>query len=145
VASVGNKTGVRTIINLGVNTSILASYNAIRKNIGREEDQLETLNKEKERLKEVGGGDRQMMQWKVKINAAVATKEARIKELTNELKAMEEEINKGNGAQAVITEMAYANTVFVISGVIYRLESDRKTYDKLIFKVDAKRENIVVI
>ncbi len=145
VASVGNKTGARTIINLGVNTNILASYNSIRKNIGREQEQLETLNKEKERLREVGGGNRELMQWKVKINAAAATKEARIKELTAEMKALEAEINKGNGACAVITEMAYANTIFVISGVIYRLESDRKTYDKLTFKVDAKRENIVVI
>ena len=145
VASVGNKTGARTIINLGVNTNILASYNNIRKNIGREQEQLETLNKEKERLREVGGGNRELMQWKVKINAAAATKEARIKELTAEMKALEAEINKGNGACAVITEMAYANTIFVISGVIYRLESDRKTYDKLTFKVDAKRENIVVI
>ena len=145
VASVGNKTGARTIINLGVNTNILASYNNIRKNIGREQEQLETLNKEKERLREVGGGNRELMQWKVKINAAAATKETRIKELTAEMKALEAEINKGNGACAVITEMAYANTIFVISGVIYRLESDRKTYDKLTFKVDAKRENIVVI
>ena len=145
VASVGNKTGARTIINIGVNTNILAAYNTIRKNIGREEEQLATLNKEKERLKEVGAGDRQIMQWKVKINAAAATKEARIKELTADLKTLEAEIAKGNGAQAVITEMAYANTIFVISGVIYKLESDRKTYDKLIFKVDAKRENIVVI
>ncbi len=145
VASVGNKTGVRTIINLGVNTSILANYNNIKKVLGREIEQLMTLNKEKERLKEVGAGDRQLMQWKVKINAAAATKEARVKELNEELKTLEAEINKGNGAQAVITEMAYANTVFVISGVIYKLESDRKTYDKLTFKVDGKRENIVVI
>jgi uncharacterized protein (DUF342 family) len=145
VASVGNKTGVRTIINLGVNMSILANYNNIKKVMGRELEQLLTLNKEKDRLKEVGAGDRQMMQWKVKINAAAATKEARVKELNEELKALEAEINKGNGAQAVITEMAYANTVFVISGVIYKLDSDRKTYDKLTFKADARRENIIVI
>lgn len=144
-ACVGNKTGAKTIINLGVNTAILAKYNNLRKTLGREEEQLETLNREKERLKEVGGGDRQMMQWKVKINAAVATKETRLKELREEMKNLEGEISKGNGAEAVITEMAYANTIFVISGVIYRLETDRKTYDKLTFRVDARRENIVVI
>ena len=144
-ASVGNKTGAKTIINLGVNSAILAKYNNLRKNVSREEEQLETLNKEKERLREVGGGDRQLMQWKVKINAAAATKEARIKELMDEMKALTVEINKGNGAKAVITEMAYANTIFVISGIIYRLEQDRRTYDQMIFKADAKRENIVVI
>ena len=128
-----------------LNSAILAKYNNLRKNVSREEEQLETLNKEKERLREVGGGDRQLMQWKVKINAAAATKEARIKELMDEMKALTVEINKGNGAKAVITEMAYANTIFVISGIIYRLEQDRRTYDQMIFKADARRENIVVI
>jgi uncharacterized protein (DUF342 family) len=144
-ASVGNKTGSKTIINIGVNSNILAKYNQVRKAISREAEQLETLNTEKERLKEVGGGDRQLMQWKVKINAAVATKESRIKELAAEMKDLEAEIAKGNGAKAVITEMAYANTIFVISGVIYRVETDRRTYDKMVFKTDAKKENIVVL
>jgi uncharacterized protein (DUF342 family) len=143
-ASVGNKTGSKTIINIGVNSNILVKYNQVKKNISREAEQLETLNKEKNRLREVGGGDRQLMQWKVKINAAAATKESRIRELAAELKELEAEIEKGNGAKAVITEMAYANTIFVISGVIYRVETDRRTYDKLTFRADAKKENIIV-
>ena len=144
-ASVGNKSGARTIINLGVNSGILSKYNNAQKSIVREVEQLETLNTEKERLKELGAGNRELMQWKVKINAAVASKETRIRELKAEIASLEEEINKSNGASAVITEMAYANTIFVISGVIYRLESDRKTYDKMIFRADAKKENIIVL
>lgn len=144
-ACVGNKSGARTIINLGVNSSILAKYNNAKKSLERETEQLTTLNTEKERLKEMGAGNRELMQWKVKINAAVATKENRIKELEAEMASLNAEINKSNGACAVITEKAYANTIFVISGVIYRLESDRKTYDKMIFKVDAKKENIIVL
>lgn len=144
-ASVGNKSGARTIINLGVNSNILSKYNNAQKSLVREEEQLATLNTEKERLKEVGAGNRELMQWKVKINAAVASKEIRIKELKAEIAGLDEEINKSNGASAVITEMAYANTIFVISGVIYRLESDRRTYDKMIFKTDANKENIVVL
>ena len=144
-ASVGNKAGAKTIINLGVNSNVLAKYNQIKKNISREQEQLETLNKEKERLKEVGGGDRQLMQWKVKINAAAATKETRIKELEHEMVSLEEEINKGYRAQAIITEMAYANSIFVIAGVIYKFDTDRKTYDQMIIKTDGERENIVII
>ena len=144
-ASVGNKSGARTIINLGVNSGILSKYNNAQKSIVREVEQLETLNTEKERLKEIGAGNRELMQWKVKINAAVASKETRIRELKAEIASLEEEINKSNGACAVITEMAYANTIFVISGVIYRLENDRKTYDKMIFRADAKKENIIVL
>ncbi len=144
-ALLGNKTGAKTIVNQGVNTAILAKYNHLRKSSDREIEQLEALNKEKDRLSEVGGGDRQLIQWKVKINAAVAGKETRLKEMHIELEGLEAEIAKGNGAQAIITEMAYANTIFMISGVIYRLETDRKTYDKMIFRADAKKENIIVL
>ena len=103
------------------------------------------MSKEKERLKDFGGGNRELMQWKVKINAAVASKEIRIKEIKAEMASLDKEIEKSKGASAVITEMAYANTIFVISGVIYRLENDRKTYDKMIFRTDANKENIVVM
>ncbi len=144
-ASVGNKAGAKTIINLGVNSNVLAKYNQTKKNISREQEQLDTLNKEKERLKEVGGGDRQLMQWKVKINAAVASKETRIKELEHQMAYLEEEISKGYQAQAIITEMAYANSIFVIAGVIYKFDTDRKTYDQMIVKTDGERENIVII
>ncbi len=144
-ASVGNKAGAKTIINIGVNSGVLAKYNQVKKNISREEEQLETLNKEKDRLKEVGGGDRQLMQWKVKINAAVATKEARIRELEQEMLKLEKEIGKGNRAEAIITEMAYANSIFVIGGIIYKFETDRKTYDKMVIRTDAEREHIVII
>ena len=144
-ASVGNKAGAKTIINLGVNSNVLARFNQTKKTISREQEQLETLNKEKDRLKEVGGGDRQFLQWKVKINAAAATKETRIKELEKEMLSLEEEINKGYRAQAIITEMAYANSIFVIAGVIYKFDTDRKTYDQMIIKTDGERENIVII
>ena len=62
-----------------------------------------------------------------------------------DLYKLEEEINKGSQAQAVVTEMVYAGTIFVIDGIVYRADSDRKTYDKLTFKADALRENIIVI
>jgi FMN phosphatase YigB (HAD superfamily) len=59
--------------------------------------------------------------------------------------SLEEEINKGYRAQAIITEMAYANSIFVIAGVIYKFDTDRKTYDQMIVKTDGSRENIVII
>jgi hypothetical protein len=86
-----------------------------------------------------------MMQWKVKINAAVTSKEIRIKELMDEMAAVEEEIKKGNGSKAIVTECAFANSVFVISGAVLKLEEDRKTYDRLTFSSDANNENVVVV
>ncbi len=143
-ASVGNKTGAKTIISLGVNSALLQKFNNTKKGLERELEQLETLEKEKERLKEVGAGDMKMMQWKVKINAAVASKEIRIKELKESLGKMEAEMGRGNRAEASISEIAYANTIFVICGVIFKLDQDMKTYDKLTVKLDANRENVIL-
>ena len=143
-AIVGNKTGAKTIINLGVNTTILGQYNKLKKSLNLEQEQLDTLSKEKERLKDFGAGNRELMQWKVKINAAVATKEIRIKEIGEAMQKLEDEMGRGSRADAVITEMAYANTIFVICGVIYRVASDIRTYDKIVFRLDATRENVVV-
>ncbi|MCR4756447.1 MAG: FapA family protein [Butyrivibrio sp.] len=144
-AVVGNKSGAKTIINLGVNGSLLGEFNSIQKTISREEEDLNTLIKEKNRLQEIGAVDRQQMQWKIKINAAIGMKESKIKELRQNKEKLEEEINKGSQAQAVVTEMVYAGTIFVIDGIVYRAESDRRTYDKLTYKADALRENIVVM
>ena len=145
VAQLGNKTGAKTIVNIGVNSNILNQYNNIKKAINRETEQLEVLTKEKERLKEAGAGNREMMQWKVKINAAVSSKEIRIKELMGEKAALQEEIDKGNGASVVVTEYVFANTIFIISGVIYKVTEDKKTYDKLTYRTDAQKERIIVI
>jgi hypothetical protein len=55
------------------------------------------------------------------------------------------EIQKGNRASAVITEMAYAGTIIVIEGVAYRIPEDRRAIDKMIFKIDANKEKIIMI
>ena len=144
IAALGNKSNAKTIINLGVNSTILNKYNTLKKNIVTEEEQLIVLNKEKDRLSELGAGDRQLMQWKVKINAAVSSKEIRIKELNQEKELLEAEIAKGDRAKAIVTETLYAGVVFVISGVILRIEEDRKTYDQLSVRLDGKKENIII-
>ena len=75
------------------------------------------------------------------LDEYIATK----KEIDRKKEKLEEEINKGSKAQAVVTEMVYAGTIFVIDGSGYRAESDRRTYDKLTYKADALRENVVVM
>ncbi|MBR4831627.1 MAG: DUF342 domain-containing protein [Butyrivibrio sp.] len=144
-ASVGNRSGAKTIINLGVNGSLLTEYNNIQKLISREEEDLRTLEAERDKLQEAGAVDRQRMQWKIKINAAVGMKEARVKELLGKKTKIQAELDKGSAAQAEITEIAYAGTIFVIDGIVLRIENDRKTYDKMIVKANAQRDAIEII
>ena len=144
VGNLGNKSGAKTIVNVGVNSNILTQYNNIQKAINREKEQLDVLNKEKERLKEAGAGSREVMQWKIKINAAVTTKEIRIKELLAEQAGLQGEIDKGNGAGVVVTMCIYANTIIIISGVIHKQEQDQKTYDRMAFRTDSNKEKIMI-
>ncbi len=144
IATVGNKSGAKTVLNIGVNIELLGEYNSVQKEISREEDNLKALATERDRLQEIGAVDRQQMQWKIKINAAIGMKEGKIKELLRKKAEIEEEINKGSSAEAVITEIAYAGTIFVIDGIILKLDNDKKTYDKLVIRSDAAKENILV-
>ncbi len=145
-ATIGNKSGVKTVINLGAPSSLLVEYNKLQKQISREIEDLKALSTEKDRLLEFGGtGDIKLMQWKIKINAAVSSKEIIIKRLVKEKEAMEAEMQRGENAQAEATEMIYAGTLFVINGVAYKVPEDRKVYGSVVFKADAKRENVVAI
>ncbi len=144
-ASVGNKTGVKTIITLGVSGALLTEFSKIQKELSREMESLKTLAIEKQKLAEIGSGDRQIMQWKIKVNAAIASKTQIIRKLEARKKTFDVEIQKGNRASAVITEMAYAGTIIVIEGVAYRIPEDRRAIDKMIFKIDANKEKIIMI
>ena len=119
-------------------------FNNVQKAISREAEQLLVLNKEKERLKEAGAGNREVMQWKVKINAAVSTKEIRIKELMAERDDLQAEIDKGKGAGVVVTMCIFANSIIIISGVIYKQAQDQKTYDRMFFRTDSNKEKIMI-
>lgn len=142
-ALIGNKTGAKTVITLGANTALLAEVNNLQKEISRETEDLKTLSKEKDRLQELGSGDRQLMQWKIKINAAVGIKEQSIKKLMDKKAKLDEQIGKGARASATVTEQIFAGTILIIDGIAYKVTEDRKTYDKIVFRTDAKKEKVV--
>ena len=111
--------------------------------MSRDEEDLKTLSKEKDRLQELGSGDRQLMQWKIKINAAVGTKEQNIKKLLVKKAKLEEQIGNGAKAGVTVTEQIFAGTILIIDGIALKITDDRKTYDKIVFKTDAKKEKVV--
>ncbi len=145
VAHLGNKSNVKTAVVVGVNNEILAMNNKIGKEIGREEDELNALVSERARLQELGAGDKRLMQWKIKIGAAISAKEVHLKELNAQKQKLEAEISKGRGATVLVTEVVYAGTFFIIAGIHLRIEEDRKAYGKLVFKADVENESIVAV
>ena len=142
-ALIGNKTGAKTVITLGANSALLTEQSNLIKQINRETEDLKALSKEKDRLQELGSVDKQLMQWKIKINAAVGTKEQSIKLLLAKKAKIDEQIGKGAKASATVTEQIFAGTILIIDGIAYKVTEDRKTYDKIVYRTDAKKEKVV--
>ena len=144
-AYVGNKAGAKTIITLGVNSSILGEMNNINRAISREQEELNSLMVQRDRLAEESSADRQLMQWKIKVNAAIGMKEGKLRALNEKKQKVQAEIDKGSEAKAIITEIAYAGSVFVIDGMVTRVEIDKRAYGKLIVKANELRDAIEII
>ena len=123
----------------------MAEYGKIQKEISREVETLKTLITEKDKLAELGAGDRQLMQWKIKVNAAINSKEQIIKNLQAKKSSYDNEIQKGNNATVTVTEYIYAGTVMVIDGIGYKVSEDRHAIDKLVFRTDAAKEKIICL
>lgn len=143
-ASVGNKAGAKTIVTLGVNSSILGEMSNVNKAISREQEELNSLIVQRDRLSEDASADRQRMQWKIKVNAAIGMKEGKIRDLNEKKKKIQTEIDKGSEARATITETAYAGSVFVIDGMVMRIDNDKRAYGKLVIKANEERDAIEI-
>ena len=143
-AEIGNVSGARTTITLGANTALLAEYSELQKQISREAEDLKNLLKQKEKLQEIGSGNTQVMQLKIKINAAIAIKQQQIKYLSAKKEKLEGDVEKGGKATAVVTEQIFAGTIIIIEGLALKITEDRKTVDKIVFRIDAKKEKIFV-
>ena len=87
---------------------------------------------------------REVLQWKIRINAAVGVKNRIIQELQNKMKEMEEAINKGNDAKAVISEYIYQGVIFVICGVVHKMTSDKNVISPVTVKIDSNKESIMI-
>lgn len=144
-ASIGNKTGAKTFLNLGAPLAMFSEYSKLQKELSRETETFKTLLLEKQKLSEIGSGDRQLMQWKIKINAALGVKEQTLRKLVEKKKIYEEEIKKASNAKVVVTEIIYAGTIMAIEGAVHKITEDRKTIDKMIFRLDGKKEKVIML
>lgn len=144
-ANLGSKGGAKTIISLGVVDNIYSDYLQRQKELERDNEELQTLEAEKIRLNELGVKSREMLQWKIRISAAVDVKKKMINERINEIKAIEETISNSNKATASISNHIYAGVIFVIGGVVHKIDQDKPLYSTTTVRVDGKRENIIIV
>ena len=84
------------------------------------------------------------MQWKVKINAAVGSKERILKDQRAQCDEMEATINKGYKATAVITNSLHGGVIFSICGIIHKVDYDQVINGQITFHVDKKQERMLI-
>lgn len=142
--NVGNKNGTRTVICLGVMTKYLNEFNTIKRDIARSEEELRILTKERDKLREIGAVSGELMQWKIKINAAVASKERILKDQRAKGAEMEATIDKGYKATATITNSLYGGVLFSICGITHKVDYNRVINGKITFHVDNKQERMLI-
>jgi uncharacterized protein (DUF342 family) len=144
-ANLGNKANSETFINLGVFEELMAKYIAGRKDIMREEEGLAAILKQKDKFQELGAVSRELMQLKVKINAAANLKVNHIEELKSKQEELQKVIDNGKKATALIRENLYAGVVLSFSGVTYKNSENKIVRNKLIIRLDGKQENIIMV
>ena len=144
-SNIGNKAGAKTVINIGVFEELLSSYISGKRDLMREEESLQILLKEKDRFQELGAVNRELMQLKVKINAAANMKANKIEEMKGKLAEIEKVIENGKKATAVIHEFLYSGVTFFFSGITFNIEEDKKVEKKLIIRLDGTQKNIIMV
>ena len=117
LAVLGNKSVVRTVVEIGVNSETNDKYSEIVRSIARSQEEMKLLMEQRQNFMNVqDASNKQLLQLKIKINAGIATKEKELSELAEEKKKMEEEARKVASARLVVSRFIFANSAVQING-----------------------------
>lgn len=123
-AYLGNHNNIRTNISMGISAALLVEYNKTIKAITRVKDELSRFKQEQEKLVKVPGTSKEIMQLKIKINAAVSMKTKELQGLTDKRRELETEIKRVSGTNARVRNTLYAGVAINIDGTNHIYASD---------------------
>lgn len=123
-AYLGNHNNIRTSVSMGISTALLIEYNRTLKAITRVKDELSRFKEEQEKLLKLPGASKEVMQLKIKINAAVSMKNKELAGLDEKRTALETEIKRVSGTNARVRNTLYAGVAINIDGTNHIYASD---------------------
>lgn len=123
-AYLGNHNVIKTNVSMGISTKLLIEYNKTIKAITRVKDELKRFKEEQEKLTKIQAGNKDLMQLKIKINAAVSMKTKELNTLGEKRTALEAEIKYVSGAHARVRNTLYAGVTINIDGTSHIYASD---------------------
>ena len=120
-AVIGSKTVVETIINVGITSEITDGYNELIKDIARVREEIKALMVQKEQVADVhDASNMKMLQLKIKVNAAIGSKDKELKELLEEKEATEERVRQVSDAKVVASRAVLPGSVIDVNGARIR-------------------------
>lgn len=133
-AKIGSDSGGRTIIRVGVTSELLNAYNNTKKDIEKTKLELETFYKEQKRVGTADANSREQLQWKIKINMAVSTKEKELIGFEDKMKDINERMTKVNGASINARNTIYAGVLLIIDGKQLEISSTREEKGGIVYQ-----------
>lgn len=133
-AIVGSKAGTHTQIRIGITTQMWNELKEAEKKKERLATQIETLAAELNKLSNVKLQTREQLQWKVKISAAYSVRQTEFDEANAAVDAISGRIRSVEGAQALIGQVLYAGTTFVVDDSVMHITETKETETGIVIK-----------
>ena len=133
-SKLGSDSDIKTIVRVGVTAELLNNYNNVTKSIDKTKMELETLYKEQKRIGTANANSREQLQWKIKINMAVSTKEKELISLEEKMQDINNQMEKVRGASIKARSVVYSGVLLVIDGKQLQISSTREEKGGIIYQ-----------
>lgn len=133
-AKLGSDSDIKTIVRVGVTAELLNNYNNINRAIDKTKLELETLYKEQKRVVTANTNSREQLQWKIKINMAVSTKEKELIGFEEKMQDINNQMEKVRGASIKARSIVYAGVLLIIDGKQLQISSTREEKGGIIYQ-----------
>ena len=125
-ATLGSKMVTDTVIETGIVGSLREEYEQCVKDISRVQEELKGIEKQKEKFININDSkNMNILQLKIKVNAAGALKENELAALVKQKVEIDEEIKKVSNAKVIVNKQIFGNTSVTIDGMIRQIHMYR--------------------
>lgn len=133
-AKLGSDSSIKTIVRVGVTSELLNEYNNVKKAIEKTKAELDTFSKEQKRVGTADLNTREQLQWKVKINMAVSSKEKELVGYEEKMEDINNQMLRVRGASIKARSTVYAGVLLIIDGKQLQISSTKEEKGGIIYQ-----------
>ena len=140
-AVVGSESGVPTDIVLGVTSKMIAQYGEANKVVERIVMELRTIATEVEKVAQIPAQSKEVMQIKIKLNAAYASKRKEFEAVQKEVEEITDYINGVAGSETIVSHTLYAGTTLYVDEAEIKIADTKEASEEkpIVIKGKAKQ------